>query len=908
MTVLTLALILGSISVASAVSGKVKLSDIAGNANEEAIQVAYDLEIVQGTPEGAYEPEKPVNRAEFAALIVRALAVPDSALESYKSTIFKDTSGYTWAVPYLAILQQRGIMKGDGYGNAMPGRTITPNEAVTMVLRTVGYMDNASVLVGQWPANYVSLGQNQGLYNNVANDLQMNKASAAQMIYNTLITQLVQVDANSTVNYLWANPVGGTQVERNLLNTNLGCEADPASIVTFGDVPNSNINLIPRIGAYATLYWKGDKIVAIDDIETEFLVGKFSYTADGKLDKFSTVDGKAYTLSGDTKNDVSFIVGDADNAVNLKELFRNGDTAGITSNSAIKGYVTNFYQNVATNKLNQSKLIIAAKVSGATIQRLRSVAVWDADYRGDTFLYTQGQVSGNKFNGHNLPLDVNNEVDHYAYALEGADSIEDIKANNVVYLFKNNDNTIKRIEVGTETQSGVITNINSILEFRTIGGKVLVDAPYHHFTWGDLQLNNEGTALLDFYGRTYAFQLGEASKGNFAVYLASQLNFNSVQGKIFDKTGKEVIYGVRNVFKLYGSNQQYHDTNSIDPNTGNPSSAVPGADTLIEYKLSGNNIATIRNAIPSGTSSQLGHTYAKVNSAGTIITFYDIVNDSITVGTSLLDGNALVYVRSRDNKGNIVGYTVGSVKDLLNKEIANPFSYIYGTDLQTDGLTYKTNNTVKAMIVEEKDAGAQNVYLAVNGLSAGSDGSGGQIDVINGLSFADGPGAEAKNFDYIDSNFSGSIFNPFANNMIFKFNIGEDGVLKNGTALDVASRSYSKGNPTITGAALQNGTYPFWKYGSGGTFTIETNSHRTVDNVGKETYNGGTTQLFAFEANAVLYKKEGFVWVAYAPTEGNFNADKDQYGNFQYATGNPVRYAFLKTDQDKGYDIIIRLP
>jgi hypothetical protein len=80
MTVLALALILGSISVASAASGKVKLTDIDENANEEAIQVAYDLGIVTGTPEGSYEPEKAVNRSEFAALIVRALAVPDSAL------------------------------------------------------------------------------------------------------------------------------------------------------------------------------------------------------------------------------------------------------------------------------------------------------------------------------------------------------------------------------------------------------------------------------------------------------------------------------------------------------------------------------------------------------------------------------------------------------------------------------------------------------------------------------------------------------------------------------------------------------------------------------------------------------------------------------------------------------------
>ncbi|MDR2770991.1 MAG: S-layer homology domain-containing protein, partial [Clostridiales Family XIII bacterium] len=298
MTVLTLALILGSISMASAASGKVKLTDVADSANEEAIQVAYDLGIVTGTPEGAYEPEKAVNRAEFAALIVRALAVPDSALASYTSTTFKDTSGYGWAVPYLAILQQRGVMKGDGYGNAMPGRTISPNEAVSMVLRAVGYTDNASVLVGQWPANYVALGQNQNLYEDVANDLQMNKASAAQMIYNVLTTQLVQVDTNSLVTLLYDPGDSGTQIPRTLLTTGLNCYRDPGAagekkIVTYNDTKDAKINLIPYVGAYGVLYRSkaDDEVVALTDVETEFLAGRFYYKSDGTADTFQTVDG-----------------------------------------------------------------------------------------------------------------------------------------------------------------------------------------------------------------------------------------------------------------------------------------------------------------------------------------------------------------------------------------------------------------------------------------------------------------------------------------------------------------------------------------------------------------------------------------------------------------------------------------
>ena len=107
-------------------------------------------------------------------MITRALAIPESALAGYTSTSFNDVSGYGWAVKYLGFCESRGIMIGDGNGNAMPGRTVTVNEAMTMILRAIGYTNNSSVLVGSWPSNYVSLGQTLGLYEDVATAVTIN--------------------------------------------------------------------------------------------------------------------------------------------------------------------------------------------------------------------------------------------------------------------------------------------------------------------------------------------------------------------------------------------------------------------------------------------------------------------------------------------------------------------------------------------------------------------------------------------------------------------------------------------------------------------------------------------------------------------------------------------------------------
>jgi hypothetical protein len=881
-TVLALALILGSISAVSAASGKVKLTDIADNANEEAIQVAYDLGIVTGTPEGAYEPDKAVNRAEFAALIVRALAIPDSALASYTTTTFKDTAGYTWAVPYLAVLQQRGIMKGDGYGNAMPSRTITPNEAVTMVLRAIGYTDNASVLVGQWPANYAALGQNQNLYEDVANDVQMNKASAAQMLYNGLTAQLVQVDANSLVTLLYDPGNAGTQIPRSLLTTGLNCYRDPAAagekrIVNYGDAAASKINLVPKVGAYGVLYRShvDDEVVALTDVETVFLSGKFTYKDDSgaiagrSLNKFKALDGTEYNLSSDAQTAINGNRSTvATTASSGSAIFINGDDSGPST-------IWNYVNGVAGSDSGDSKLIISAKVSGVTILELRSIAVWDARLagQGDDFLYESGQIDGKKFNGHEFPLDNNNEVDDYGYVLSGVNSLDDIAVDNVIYIYKNKDKKIARIDIGTETQSGAITNINTADKERTIGGKVIGDSPYHHSsTWNGLEtINNEGTALLDVYGRTYAFQLGEASKGNFAVWTAAGSDGFNAAEKLFDKTGKDVIYGLKSGFSA--------------PTSGVYVPSSPNQNDrgrLIEYTLSGGNLSKMTPSTVIAKNSN-----SSVNAAGTIIT--------INGTNHLIDSSVLVYIgedpRDNGNSGEFDGadFSIGSIKDLQDDDLDFGFQYC-----EVDG-------RVKALLVNSDDAGAQKLFVMINSITQGSDGNNGEIDVVKGLDFANGANASATTWNYtnegLHDNVDLGLNTGYTETQqrarywtMVKFSIGEDGVLKSAVRLmDVLDKDTGT-NPTIGSEAIPARYVKDSYYGgSGGTFTIRYTTNSSVEG------------LATFESNAVLYEKDGAGWKAVRPTEGNFKAHVDSAGNLN------GEYMFLKTDTDKAYDVIIKI-
>ncbi|MBQ7605709.1 MAG: S-layer homology domain-containing protein, partial [Firmicutes bacterium] len=185
--VLVLALVLGSFSMAFAAETKTtNMSDVAGNANEGAIVVANDLGIVTGYNDGTFKPANAVTRAEFAAMMTRALAIPESALKGFKTSSFKDVASDHWAVAYLGYCNSKGIMTGYEDGTARPNQTITVNEAMTMICRALGYTNQAKELVGSWPANYIALAQQLSLYDDVAATGVTDRATAAQIVYNAL--------------------------------------------------------------------------------------------------------------------------------------------------------------------------------------------------------------------------------------------------------------------------------------------------------------------------------------------------------------------------------------------------------------------------------------------------------------------------------------------------------------------------------------------------------------------------------------------------------------------------------------------------------------------------------------------------------------------------------------------------
>lgn len=111
---------------AIAYSGKT-FSDIASDKNRAAVEALAARGIVSGTGGGLFEPERPVARAEYAAMIVHALGLAPMA-----SGAFSDVAGDAWYAGDVDTAASFGIVCGVGEGKFSPDGEITRWEAATM--------------------------------------------------------------------------------------------------------------------------------------------------------------------------------------------------------------------------------------------------------------------------------------------------------------------------------------------------------------------------------------------------------------------------------------------------------------------------------------------------------------------------------------------------------------------------------------------------------------------------------------------------------------------------------------------------------------------------------------------------------------------------------------------------------
>jgi hypothetical protein len=117
---------------------------------EPFIQALAARNAIAGFPDGTFRPEQPVTRAEFAAMIQRALN--PSPVQQLSPEGFTDVPPDYWAAPAIRAAYEAGFMAGYPNNTFMPNQEIPKVQAITALANGLGL--TASGDPGQILTNY----------------------------------------------------------------------------------------------------------------------------------------------------------------------------------------------------------------------------------------------------------------------------------------------------------------------------------------------------------------------------------------------------------------------------------------------------------------------------------------------------------------------------------------------------------------------------------------------------------------------------------------------------------------------------------------------------------------------------------------------------------------------------------
>ena len=107
----------------------------------EAVSVLAGKGIVNGTNEGTFQPERPITRAEFAAIAARF-----AKASTEKTVDFPDVSADAWYYQAVQTAVSYGWINGTSEGTFQPDRSITRAEAATIINRMMARIADRSAV------------------------------------------------------------------------------------------------------------------------------------------------------------------------------------------------------------------------------------------------------------------------------------------------------------------------------------------------------------------------------------------------------------------------------------------------------------------------------------------------------------------------------------------------------------------------------------------------------------------------------------------------------------------------------------------------------------------------------------------------------------------------------------------
>ncbi|MBQ4234592.1 MAG: S-layer homology domain-containing protein [Firmicutes bacterium] len=492
---LVLAMILGSVSMVFAAA--TSYPDIKGIDAEEAINVLTGLGVLEGYPDGTFKPEGKVTRAEMVKMICAALALP--VTEGTYTTKFTDVKPDAWYSAYVYYAITLGIIEGKSETIFDPMGNVTYDQAITMVMRALGYTEAG--LNGVYPAAFVSKAVGLGALKGLTSGSQdATRADMAQLIYNVLPDQIGKTGQDDK--WGWNGEDDnmllrlGAHIAKDKNGKNIEKVIGDGADMLDPDNEDVLVNLHDLVGHKVTYYVNDDdQVVAVYEVLTTELNGKYDATK-------NTIAGTKLTSEAD--------------ATDPENTFVNG----VVEEFEVKAKVPYTW---------------IVEMKNGKVDNVVSVVDWianaDKKVTADD-LKDLADEDEPSLLGYEFALDDDDKLDTKSFVLEGVEKLEDIEKNNVVYVYAaakqgEKEAKIVKVQVGTKTVTGDVDEVLS-------SGKPIVDGTTYDLadqkgTYDDPDTDAEEQLLQNDIKKAGMLEFAQAGNKEATLYL-------DVNGKVYTVT------------------------------------------------------------------------------------------------------------------------------------------------------------------------------------------------------------------------------------------------------------------------------------------------------------------------------------------------------------------------------------
>jgi hypothetical protein len=221
--------------------------DLQGYWASQYVTALADRSIISGFPDGSFQPNADITRAQFAAIAVKALNLPSGE----STNDFTDIPPNYWASPAIRAISKSELVAGFPDGTFRPEERITRAQVLVILANALGnqtintpnqfnrYSDYRTV--PNWATTSVSKAANAGILVNYPDSSRINpnnlatRGEVAALMYQTLVKLGNQNFAPMTIGMLEVGTNSAPMISNNLVIENIETNTTNLRSLELGD-------------------------------------------------------------------------------------------------------------------------------------------------------------------------------------------------------------------------------------------------------------------------------------------------------------------------------------------------------------------------------------------------------------------------------------------------------------------------------------------------------------------------------------------------------------------------------------------------------------------------------------------------------------------------------------------------